>query len=335
MHPRPAVVGHLMRLCGEAIVGQFLRMVRMVSSCANGLARSSMTVRAGFDSCLATRRLNVHDDHGGRKVVGSLDVAAAVLARCSSNAGVDAGTPVSSSPATSMSTTSTTSTVVAAAEPPTATQSSSAASTTVTNDSIPGDNAMVADRGCLADAGEMHADVSSWYPASAGGPLVLNGERGSSAEVERFGVAAHTALDDVAPGFTLTGDFEYRRPAGGCVTHVYAVLTDGDEEILVSAWRLESAGDPYWVPNEQTFATVDGSTLVSSGDHIVVVLAVAPDGTTARITSYGAHAAAMVAGWPTTIPASPTATKPGQTTLTAAELIPAANTMLAYVLDQR
>lgn len=193
---------------------------------------------------------------------------------------------------------------------------------------------LVPDRGCLDEPGTLRARATAWYPGSAGGPLSLNGERDTSAAPDSFRTAAAAAVHDVAPGFTTGGGVELRR-ADGCITHRYATFTSGDDTIVVSAWRVESAADPFWIPNEGPFVALDDSTLVSSGDHIVVVLAVAPDGTTARVSAYGARATAMAAGWPTTMAPSPSAAPPGPATVTTEELAPVARSVLAYVLDQR
>ena len=190
------------------------------------------------------------------------------------------------------------------------------------------------DRGCLDEAGKLNAHVTAWSPGPSGSPLRLDGERDTSAALDSFRAAAAAAVRDVAPEFTADDGFELAR-ASGCITHRYAAFTSGDDTIVVSAWRVESAADPFWIPNEIEFVALDDSTLVSSGDHIVVVLAVAPDGTTARVSAYGARAAAMTAGWPTTMAPSPSAPPPGLAAVPTEELVPVARSVLAYVLDQR
>jgi len=190
------------------------------------------------------------------------------------------------------------------------------------------------DRGCLDGPGKLNAHVTAWYPGPSGSPLVLDGERDTSAALDAFRSAAAAAARDVAPGFATDDGFELRR-AGGCVTHRYAAFTSGDDTIVVSAWRVESAADPFWIPNESEFVALDDATLVSSGEHIVAVLAVAPDGTTARVSAYGARVAAMTAGWPTTMAPSPSAPPPGPAAVTTEDLVPVARSVLAYVLDQR
>jgi hypothetical protein len=181
----------------------------------------------------------------------------------------------------------------------------------------------------------MTADASGWYSGSAGSALVLNGERSTGVGLDGFEQAATDAVEQVMSGFALTSGTQYHSNPGGCVTHRYAKLKRDADEIIVSTWRVESAADPHWVPNESTFHAVDNSTLVSSGEHIGVVLAVAPDGTTARVTVYGAGASERVAGWPTTVAPPPDAPELGAVALTTDALIPVARAVLTFVLSQR
>ena len=204
----------------------------------------------------------------------------------------------------------------------------------ITLDSIPTVNA-AADQGCLDEAGALHAHVTDWYPGGTGSPLALNGEQSTSTELDAFVSAATDALTAVAPGFVLTNHWENRRTVNGCVTHRYATYASGDDKIVVSAWRVESAADPFWVPNEAAFEAIDDSTLVSRGGHIATVLAVAPDGTTSRVSVYGARAQDLVSGWPSTAAPNPSTELPGHTPITADELVPFAHELLAEVLSQR
>jgi hypothetical protein len=192
-----------------------------------------------------------------------------------------------------------------------------------------------ADRGCVDEAGTLNADAPDWYPAGGGSALVLNGEPSTGVGLDEFEQAAADAVGQVVPGFALDSGAEYESHPGGCVTHRYAKLTRDDDEIIVSTWRVESAADPHWVPNESPFDGLDSSTLVSNGEHIGVVLAVAADGTTARVTVYGAGASERVAGWPTTIAPLPNAPELGAAALTANALIPVARAVLTFVLSQR
>jgi hypothetical protein len=153
--------------------------------------------------------------------------------------------------------------------------------------------------------------------------------------LDRFVRRASRAIHRSAPGFVLDDRSQLKRSRRGCVTHRYATFTSGEKRLVVTAWRVNSAADPYWVPNERRFVRLDDSTLVSRGRHITVVLAVARDGTTARVTAYGAGAADMLSGWPTTTAAPPPTTEPGLAEATADDLIPAARSVLAFVLDER
>lgn len=251
-------------------------------------------------------------------------VAAVLLAACTASGGSGGAQ-------------STTPSGVLASAPPGATSSAEPVTTSSAQpragDSIP-IASVAADDGCLDEPGRLHASASSWYPAS-GGALTLNGDRSTSTSLDGFRAAASAAVKDVAPAFVARDGLEYQLAGGGCTTHRYAIFTDDDAEIVVSAWRVQSAANPFWVPNEAEFVAVNDSTLVSRGSHIAVVLVVATDGTTVRVTTYGARASALVAGWPSTTTSSPTALPPGLTAITADELIPVANSVLTYVLDQR
>ena len=119
------------------------------------------------------------------------------------------------------------------------------------------------------------------------------------------------------------------------MTHRYALFEAGEDEIVVSAWRVESAANPFWVANEQPFTVVDDETLASVGVHLSVVLVVAPDGTTARVSAYGAHARDLFAGWPTTVAPYPSAPAAQPAQYTTDQLTLVANAVLTYVLDSR
>jgi hypothetical protein len=204
----------------------------------------------------------------------------------------------------------------------------------VVADSIPTVNESP-DRGCLDEAGTLRARVSDWYPDAAGSPLELNGERAKSTALDAFGTAASDAVTAVAPEFALDDQSEYRRTQEGCATHRYAVFVNGEDKVVVSAWRVESAAASWWVPNEAEFEALDNETLVSRGEHIEVVLAVAADGTTSRVSAYGARAAELVAGWPSTVAPALSAPPPGPSPLGVDQLVFIADAMLVQVLDHR
>jgi hypothetical protein len=151
----------------------------------------------------------------------------------------------------------------------------------------------------------------------------------------RFAAAATKAVRAVAPAFTLTSTREYSAGPKGCVTHLYAVFGHGTQQITVSSWRVEAKSDATWMANDAPFEPTNGSTLESPGHTISVVLVVAPDGTTSRVSAYGAGAADRASGWPTTAAPNPDTPAPGPSPLTVDQLVPIANEMLVHVLAQR
>ena len=133
------------------------------------------------------------------------------------------------------------------------------------------------------------------------------------------GSSAEPTSADVVPSSS-------RIPDRGCLDE------PGTLRARATAWYPGASGSPLSLDGERDkSAALDAA----SGSHIVVVRAVAPDGTTARVTAYGARAAAMAAGWPTTTAPSPSAGPAGLATLSVVELAPVASSVLAYVLDQR
>jgi hypothetical protein len=202
--------------------------------------------------------------------------------------------------------------------------------------------------GCVDEPGGQRDNVDGWYP-EGGGILDLAGDvAGSSAALDAFAQAATQAVANAAPGFVLGGIVEVRDTGRRCATHRSAWFDRGEDRIGVRVWRVESAADPWWVPHEAlpligvpgpasvaSFVSIDDSTLVSRGEHIVVVLAVAPDGTSVLVSAYGAGAAAMVSGWPTTTPPPASAPELGAAPLSSDESIPIARGVLTFVLDQR
>jgi hypothetical protein len=189
-----------------------------------------------------------------------------------------------------------------------------------------------ADSGCLDERGTLRAHAADWYPADAPGSLLLGGSAQQAvAATDPFQVVAGAAVHAAVPSAVSRPGLEYSDTEAGCVTHRYASFTAGPDEIVVSAWRVESAANPQSVPDEQGFTLVDNATLVSEGPHMIVVLMVAPDGTTARVTAYGAHARDLVAGWPTTVVSNPSAPSAQAPHLTVAQLRPIAAAVLAHV----
>ncbi|MCZ7535694.1 MAG: hypothetical protein M5T61_07010 [Acidimicrobiia bacterium] len=125
-------------------------------------------------------------------------------------------------------------------------------------DIVPSSN-LAPDRGCLDAPGTLRALVTAWYPGSSGSPLSLNGNRDTTSLPDSFLAAAASAVRDVAPGYTAGDGVELSR-ADGCITHRFATFTNGDDTLVVSAWRVESEADPFWIPNENPFVALDDST---------------------------------------------------------------------------
>jgi hypothetical protein len=210
----------------------------------------------------------------------------------------------------------------------------SSTTSTFVVDSIPTSDRS-ADDGCLDTAGALHAHAIDWYPASGGAPLGLAGTETTSSQLTAFAAAATKAVRAVAPTFTLTSKREFSAGTKGCVTHRYAVFGHGTEQITVSSWRVVAKSDATWMANDAPFEPTNGSTLESPGDTISVVLVVAPDGTTSRVSAYGAGAYERTIGWPTTAAPARGAAEPGPSPFTVDQLVPIANEMLVHVLAQR
>ena len=191
------------------------------------------------------------------------------------------------------------------------------------------------DIGCLDQPGSLSADADAWYPADSSGWVHLAGEHSVGPKLDEFEDAAGLLVARIAPGFTATDRIEFRSQTDGCVTHRYLTFERGQDSLVVAAWRVVAAADPFWVPNEAPFVAIEEGTLVSDGEHLDVVLAVAPDGTTARVTAYGSGARALVAGWPTTIAPQPSTPEPGTSPIEVAELAPLARDILAVVVEAR
>lgn len=156
--------------------------------------------------------------------------------------------------------------------------------------------------GCVDEAGTVRAPAGQWYQPGAAGALALTGEFVTTERFVDFTNDVDDAVGAHAVSFTASGASELARSSTSCVSYRSVHFTRDDEAvIIVAVWRVEGATDPFWVPNEEEFVARDDSTIVSEGAHIVVALVVAPDGTTVRVSAYGAHAIDFVAGWPSTI----------------------------------
>jgi hypothetical protein len=210
----------------------------------------------------------------------------------------------------------------------------SSTTSTFVVDSIPTSDHS-ADSGCLDTAGTLHAHAIDWYPTSGGTALGLSGTDTTSSRLTRFAAAATKAVRAVAPAFTVTSTRELSAGPTGCVTHRYAMFGHGTVQITVSSWRVVAKSDATGMANDAPFKATNDSTVESPGHTISVVLAVAPDGTTSRVSAYGAEEYGRIAGWPTTTAPDPGAPEPGPSPFTVDQLLPIANEMLVHVLAQR
>jgi hypothetical protein len=192
-----------------------------------------------------------------------------------------------------------------------------------------------ADTGCVDTDGTLHATAGAWYPNDAQGTLVLGGDPLSTAEGDDFVGTAQQAVNEELDGFTLHDSSEAAAAGQACATHRFVVMERADgSDVAVSVWRAEHAAAPSWVANENGFAVKDASTLVADGESIRVALAVAPDGTTVRVTAYGPNARSQVSGWPTTI-VVPNAPPPGPAPASLAQVVDISQTVLSDVMNSR
>ncbi|MEQ1702809.1 MAG: hypothetical protein ABMA25_22090 [Ilumatobacteraceae bacterium] len=148
-----------------------------------------------------------------------------------------------------------------------------------------------ANAACLDTTTDDTGTADEWYPADAVGTLTITGDIVASAElgsftkvatdafVAEFGSFASSAVREMAPSTTSCGTLRLTA----------FTLADGSE-VHVMMWRLVAAATPAGLPQEAPFTTVDDRTLVSSGEHVVTVLSIAPDGTTVMVAGYGAGA---------------------------------------------
>jgi hypothetical protein len=162
-------------------------------------------------------------------------------------------------------------------------------------------NAPSASLGCVDDPGTLRAPASAWYHSGAAGVLALTGEFVTSKDLVHFAKKADDFVQEHTDSFVAESASELAETVDSCPNY-RSVQFDRDDgtSIIVAAWRVEGAVDPAGVPNDAPFVVRDDATLVSDGAHIRVVLVVAPDGTTVRVSAYGKGAVQVVSGWPST-----------------------------------
>lgn len=194
--------------------------------------------------------------------------------------------------------------------------------------------ATVADTGCLDEAGTVRATPAAWYHDDALGFVGLNGDvpAAPSDRLAPLVLATTAAMAEQFGPMPEAGTREYTK--AGCVTHRYVNFGLDNGTIVVTAWRVEHASQPGWIPNEGAFVAQGDDVLVSTGAHLVLALAVAPDGTTVRVAAYGIGELNAVSGWPTTMAQPLGAPPPGPAPATAEQVIAVARAALAQVVDR-
>ena len=187
------------------------------------------------------------------------------------------------------------------------------------------------DIGCIDDPGTVNAAAKYWYSYDADGALNLDGEISAST---RLGDFAKTGLSSIAANIGSYATSAIRDVAPDtsfCPTDriVYVTFADGTE-LTITAWRSIAAASPQWIPSEVKFTAIDDRTFVSSGPHVVSVLAVAPDGTSVAVTAYGTNARKVFAKASGPVIETTIAPSLGTVLLTATQLAPIAAAMLAF-----
>lgn len=148
-----------------------------------------------------------------------------------------------------------------------------------------------ANAACLDTAATDTGTADEWYAADAIGTLTITGEIVASEALGRFTKAATDAFIANLGRFTTSAVRETAPTLSSCGTVRFTGFTLADgSEVQVLLWRVVAAASPAGLPQEAPFVTVDDRTLVSTGEHAVTVLSVAPDGTTVMVAGYGTGA---------------------------------------------
>lgn len=145
--------------------------------------------------------------------------------------------------------------------------------------------------GCVDEAGTVSATASQWYPSVGGGEFDT-GDQPADNYSRPFLDAVEEAMNSALPGADVhSGDVGAESMTyGGCASNRWVDMWDeSPHSYFVAVWRPESRVDLT------TF--LDGSTYTVRGDRLIlgsstqwpgrIVMAVAPDGTTARIWAPG------------------------------------------------
>jgi hypothetical protein len=252
-----------------------------------------------------------------------------MIAGCSSSRLADPTTSTDSAPSSSPTPTASR---TAPAPPPTTSPLPTASVPTGTVSSREGTA-----NGCLDQRGTVSAAASSWYRVNDVGVVDLGGTQVETTAITAFADMAARAVAGALPdAYNVAGHDERVDNSGGCTTLRSAFLTRSDgAAIYVSAWRLEHSANPSWIANEAPFTVIDDHTVESVGPHLTVLLVVASDGTTIRVSAYGTGMTARVQGWPSTFVLPADTPDPGPVPATADQLLTIAKQAASAVTEQQ
>lgn len=183
---------------------------------------------------------------------------------------------------------------------------------------------------CVDVPGTITASAAEWYPDDAAGAVGFKSEITSS--TPQLSVLAEKLLDGAATLFgsystskirDMSPDMQY------CVTlHYVQVTLDDGSDLVARVWRSVAAAAPHTLPNEGEFVAQGDHLFVSSGPHLVSVLAVAPDGTSVLVSAYGKGALDAFTIQPELVSVTIDAADLGSAPATAEQLVPLADDIL-------
>ncbi len=183
---------------------------------------------------------------------------------------------------------------------------------------------------CVDAPGTITATAAEWYPDDASGSVAFQSEISSS--TPQLSILAENVLDGAAEIFggyatsrirDMSPDMDY------CVTlHYVQVTLDDGSDLVARVWRSVAAAAPRSLPNEGEFVAQGDHLFVSSGPHLVSVLAVAPDGTSVLISLYGNGALDAFTLQPNLVNVTIDAADLGAAPATAEQLVPLAEAVL-------
>ena len=183
---------------------------------------------------------------------------------------------------------------------------------------------------CVDTPGTVTAKASEWYRDDAAGVVAFRSEISSS--TPQLSVLADKLLDgaaDIFGGYATSRIRDMSPTMDYCVTlHYVQVTLDDGSDLVARVWRSVAAAAPRSLPNEGEFVAQGDHLFVSSGQHLVSVLAVAPDGTSVLISAYGTGALDAFTLQPQLVDVTINAADLGNAPATADQLIPLAEQVL-------